>query len=47
MSLRQLKLWDDDNTTDGTLIITTLGQVDFSLMHYNEEDFKTNKLHPS
>ena len=46
MSLRQLKLWDDDNTTDGTLIITTLGQVDFSLMHYNEEDFKTNKLHP-
>ena len=46
MSLRQLKLWDDNKPADGKLVITTLGQVDFSLMHHNEEKFKTNKLHP-
>ena len=46
MSLRQLKMWNDNKKSDGTLIITTLGQVDFSLMHYNEENFKTGKLHP-
>jgi len=46
MSLRQLKLWDDSDTANGTLVITTQGQVDFSLMHYNEEDFKPGKLHP-
>ncbi|SNU04788.1 Beta-galactosidase/beta-glucuronidase [Prevotellaceae bacterium MN60] len=46
MSLRQLRMWNDDKKADGTLVITTLGQVDFSLMHYNEEKFKMNKLHP-
>lgn len=46
MSLRRLKLWGDNADTDGTLVITTLGQVDFSLMHYDEETFATDKLHP-
>lgn len=46
MSLRQLKMWDQDKPADGKLVITTLGQVDFSLMHYNEETFNVNKLHP-
>ena len=46
MSLRRLKLWGDNEETDGTLVITTLGQVDFSLMHYDEETFATDKLHP-
>lgn len=47
MSLRQLKLWNDVNVaTEGTLIISALGQVDFSLMHYNEESFTTGHLHP-
>ena len=46
MSLRQLKLWDDNEMAEGKLIITTLGQVDFSLMHYDEETFKASKLHP-
>ena len=46
MSLRQLKLWDDNKPADGKLVITTLGQVDFSLMHHNEENFKAGKLHP-
>jgi len=46
MSLRTLKLWGDDVATEGTLIITTAGQVDFSLMHYDEENFATDKLHP-
>lgn len=46
MALRQLKLWGDDVETEGTLVITTLGTVDFSLMHYNEESFATAKLHP-
>ena len=46
-SLRQMKLWNDVNVaTEGTLIITALGQVDFSLMHYNEENFITGHLHP-
>jgi beta-galactosidase len=46
MSLRQLKMWDDDKPADGKLVITTLGQVDFSLMHHNEENFTAGKLHP-
>ena len=46
MSLRQLRMWNDEMITDGTLVITTLGQVDFSLMHYNEENFTAKKLHP-
>lgn len=46
MSLRKLKLWGDDVETEGTLVITTEGQVDFSLMHYDEESFATDKLHP-
>ena len=46
MSLRQLKLWDGENAADGTLVVTTLGQVDFSLMHYDEETFGVSKLHP-
>jgi beta-galactosidase len=46
MSLRRLKLWGDDVATAGTLVITTQGQVDFSLMHYDEETFATDKLHP-
>lgn len=46
MSLRRLKLWGDNAETDGTLVITTLGQVDFSLMHYDEETFAIDKLHP-
>lgn len=46
MSLRQLRMWDDDKQVDGALVITTLGQVNFSLMHYNEENFRMSKLHP-
>jgi beta-galactosidase len=46
MSLRKLKMWGDDVSTEGTLVITTQGQVDFSLMHYDEETFATDKLHP-
>ena len=46
MSLRQLRMWGDDVETAGTLVITTAGQVDFSLMHYDEETFATDKLHP-
>ena len=46
MSLRQLRMWGDDVETAGTLVITTSGQVDFSLMHYDEESFATDKLHP-
>ena len=46
MSLRQLKMWGEDVETAGTLVITTAGQVDFSLMHYDEETFATDKLHP-
>ena len=45
MSLRRLKMWGDDSS-NGTLVITTQGQVDFSLMHYDEETFATDKLHP-
>ena len=46
MSLRRLKMWGDEADGNGTLIITTEGQVDFSLMHYDEEAFATDKLHP-
>lgn len=46
-SLRQLRLWNDDGMSpNDTLVITAFGQVDFSLMHYNEESFATSKLHP-
>lgn len=44
MDLRELRM---PYETDGdTLVIETEGKVDFSLLHYNEERFKTNKLHP-
>lgn len=47
MSLRQLRLWNEANVaTEGTLVVTTLGQVDFSLMHYDEESFTAGHLHP-
>lgn len=47
MSLRELRLWNDDNVaTEGTLVVTTARQVNFSLMHYDEESFITGHLHP-
>lgn len=45
MALRKLRMWNENELAD-TLVITTTGQVDFSLMHYDEETFNKDKLHP-
>ncbi len=42
--LRQLCLLND--VTGDTLVISTEGKVAFSLLHYDDHTFATNKLHP-
>ena len=41
--LRELTMTDDEGRG---LVITTEGQVDFSLLHFDDKTFNTRKLHP-
>lgn len=42
--LRELKMYNDE--TGDTLVISTQGQVAFSLLHYDDESFGKYRLHP-